>query len=100
MHILKYFHETIISINFSGKRDREKKSVCRRKRANNAHFRHNNGTWLILRYIGTFRYNGRSAECARKEGFGGIGVVLANGGALLPSNIRLLISLILTHVKQ
>lgn len=45
-----------------------------------------------------FRYNGRSGVWGR--GVGGIGVVLANGGALLPSNIRLLISLILTHVKQ
>lgn len=72
--------------------------MSKKRAANNAHFRHNNGTWLILRYIGTSDIMGWSVE---KRGLRGeIGVVLANGGALLPSNIRLLISLILTHVKQ
>lgn len=74
--------------------------MSKKRAANNAHFRHNNGTWLILRYIGTSDIMvGERAVCERR-GVGGIGVVLANGGALLPSNIRLLISLILTHVKQ
>lgn len=71
----------------------------KKRAANNAHFRHNNGTWLILRYIGTSDIM-VGAERGEEGGAGGIGVVLANGGALLPSNIRLLISLIPTHVKQ
>lgn len=71
--------------------------MSKKRAANNAHFRHNNGTWLILRYIGT---SDIMVEARGRRGVGGIGVVLANGGALLLSNIRLLISLILTHVKQ
>lgn len=74
--------------------------MSKKRAANNAHFRHNNGTWLILRYIGTSDIM-VGVECREERRLRGeIGVVLANGGALLPSNIRLLISLILTHVKQ
>lgn len=48
------------SLNKSGLRnDRERKTfkvikyMSKKRATNNAHFRHNNGTWLILRYIGT-----------------------------------------------